>query len=185
MSFYSYGLPLQSTQDLFSRTMYSEFFPLPIFLKLSNQNLDDIKNFASRLAILCKAGDIIALWGDLGAGKTTFARYFIQALYPKIGEIPSPTFPLVQVYCGDGETIWHFDLYRLQHPEEALELSIEEAWASAVSLIEWPQRLKHFLPKERLDIVIEFAENPEMRHINLYGSANWQKKLVRAGLFHV
>lgn len=165
--------------------MYPESPLLPNFKKLLNQKLQDIKNFASQLARVCKTGDIIALWGNLGAGKTTFSRYFIQALYSQIGEIPSPTFPLVQVYSGDKETIWHFDLYRLQQPEEAWELSIEEAWTTAISLIEWPQRLKHFLPKERLDIVIEFAENPEMRHINLYGSIYWQKKLVLAGLFHV
>ena len=165
--------------------MYPEFPSLPILRKLSSQKLADIKIFARQLAILCNPGDIIALWGNLGAGKTTFARYFIQALYPQIGEIPSPTFPLVQEYSGGTETIWHFDLYRLQQPEEVLELSIEEAWATGISLVEWPQRLKHFLPKERLDIMIEFAETAEKRHISVYGSTNWQERLTLAGLFDV
>ena len=99
---------------------------------------------ASRVAALVVPGDIIALKGDLGAGKTSFARAFIRARGDAHEEVPSPTFTLVQIYQTDAVAIWHFDLYRLDAAEEAWELGIEEAFASGVSLIEWPERLGVF-----------------------------------------
>ncbi len=95
---------------------------------------------AARLASLVRRGDVIALGGDLGTGKTSFARAFINAL-PRAEdeppgeaaeEVPSPTFTLVQTYRRKPADVWHFDLYRLQRPEEAYELGIEEAFAEAM-----------------------------------------------------
>src|SRR4030095_10715416 len=84
---------------------------------------------ASRVAALARAGDVIGLAGGLGAGKTTFARAFIRARPggESAGEVPSPTFTLVQVYELPGAPVWHFDLYRLTRAEEAWELGLEEA----------------------------------------------------------
>src|SRR5579884_1615816 len=105
---------------------------------------------AARLAEQARPGDVIALRGDLGSGKTTFARAFIRALGGG-EEVPSPSFTLVQLYELAAATVWHFDLYRLRSPEEAWELGIEEAFAGGIALIEWPERLGALLPERRLD----------------------------------
>ncbi|MBK1666217.1 tRNA (adenosine(37)-N6)-threonylcarbamoyltransferase complex ATPase subunit type 1 TsaE [Rhodospirillum rubrum] len=107
------------------------------------------------LARVVRGGDVLALIGDLGAGKSALARALIRALTTPDEEVPSPTFTLVQTYDpADGERpmIWHFDLYRLDDPEEALALAIEDAFAEGISLIEWPDRLGALLPADRLDI---------------------------------
>ena len=92
---------------------------------------------------------MIALKGELGAGKTTFARAFIRARGG--GEaVPSPTFTLVQIYEIGDVPIWHFDAYRLRDPDEAWELGIEDAFRDGISLIEWPERLGPLLPARRL-----------------------------------
>src|SRR5689334_8638132 len=86
------------------------------------------------LAGAVRVGDVIALWGDLGAGKTRLARACIAALTGE-AEVPSPTFTLVQTYEAAIGTVWHFDLYRLSAAEEALELGFEEALSGGVVLI--------------------------------------------------
>jgi tRNA threonylcarbamoyl adenosine modification protein YjeE len=108
---------------------------------------------AARLAALARPGDLIALSGDLGAGKTSFARAFIGARGG--GEsVPSPTFTLVQTYDLPGGAVWHFDLYRLRVAEEAWELGIEDAFESGISLIEWPEWLGALLPGRRLVVAL-------------------------------
>ena len=118
---------------------------------------------------------MIALAGPLGSGKTSFARAFIRAR-GRTGEVPSPTFTLVEVYDGDGPAIWHFDLFRLSRPEEAWELGIEEAFADAISLIEWPERLGALLPRERLGIALDFAASPGARVATVTPSAAWSER---------
>jgi tRNA threonylcarbamoyladenosine biosynthesis protein TsaE len=133
---------------------------------------------AGRLARLARAGDVVALGGTLGAGKTTFARAFIRALTTAEEEVPSPTFTLVQAYePPDGPPIWHFDLYRLTAPEDALELGIDDAFADGVSLIEWPERLGRLLPGDRLDLTLEPAAAPEARRARLSGGGDWPRRL--------
>lgn len=98
---------------------------------------------AATIASKVLPGDLIALTGDLGAGKTTFARAFIRAaLSEPQAEVPSPTFTLVQTYdAPDGHQIYHTDLYRLQSPDEIYDLGLEEERADSVMLVEWPDRL--------------------------------------------
>jgi tRNA threonylcarbamoyladenosine biosynthesis protein TsaE len=132
---------------------------------------------ASRLATAVASGDIIAMSGDLGTGKTAFARAFIRAWLGIDKEVPSPTFTLVQVYDSARGAIWHFDLYRLKAPEEAWELGIEEAFASGISLIEWPDRLGGLLPAGRLEIMLEFGDRPDARRAVINGSADWRTRL--------
>ncbi len=136
---------------------------------------------AGILAHLVRPGDVLALWGDLGAGKTTFARGFIAALLPGEDAVPSPTFTLVQTYPvalhGEVAEIWHFDLYRLKRADEAYEIGIEEAFASGVSLIEWPDRLGSLLPPKRLDVTLSPGLSVDSRRLSLAGGQEWATRL--------
>lgn len=105
----------------------------------------------ARLGALARAGDVVALEGDLGAGKTTLARGLIRSQLGPETEAPSPTFTLVQTYPGPRFPIWHFDLYRLESPGEVRELGLEEA-VDGLALIEWPERLGRNLPSARLEV---------------------------------
>lgn len=129
-----------------------------------------------------RAGDVVALSGPLGVGKSVLARGIISALCPDEADIPSPTFTLVQTYEPAGGTpLMHFDLYRLEAPEEALDLGIEDAFVEAVSLIEWPERLGPWLPRQALCIAL--APDPEVadgRLVQLSGGPRWRE--VLAGL---
>lgn len=112
----------------------------------------------ARLANLLIAGDVLALAGDLGAGKTTLARGLIQAALGHCEPVPSPTFTLVQTYePGQGATIWHFDLYRLTDPQELVEIGWEEALAGGIALVEWPERAGDALPPATLWLHLEEA----------------------------
>src|SRR5262245_60036121 len=110
--------------------------------------------FGRRLAKLLRRGDAVALKGGLGVGKTTRARAIVAGLSPDSGDVPSPTFTLVQTYpaaLADGPAeLWHFDLYRLDRPAQVYELGIEDALADGVSLIEWPEVAEPLLPKRNL-----------------------------------
>jgi len=139
---------------------------------------------ARRLAALARGGDVIALRGDLGVGKTSFARAFINALpgpdgAPMAEEVPSPTFTLVQSYRRLPADVWHLDLYRLERPEEAYELGIEEAFGSAIVVIEWPERLGNLLPPQRLDLTFSFTSVEEARCAAMTGSGDWTSRLER------
>jgi tRNA threonylcarbamoyladenosine biosynthesis protein TsaE len=127
---------------------------------------------AARLAGMVRPGDVIALKGELGAGKTSFARAFIRARGGD-EDVPSPTFTLVQTYDLPGGTVWHFDLYRLRAPEEAWELGIEEAFAEGITLIEWPERLGMLLPPRRLLVTLDFTAAPGARRATLAGDGAW------------
>ena len=103
-------------------------------------------------------GDVVALDGALGVGKSVLARAIITHFFPDESEMPSPTFTLVQGYGPEtGVQVMHFDLYRLDGPHDALELGIEEAFADAVSLVEWPQRLGGMLPARALFVTLEMV----------------------------
>lgn len=129
---------------------------------VSDQN--GTEALAAKLAAVARAGDVILMHGTLGMGKSAFCRAFIRAIAnnPR-EEVPSPTFTLVQIYELDPLPVWHFDLYRLSDPEEVHELDIEDAFADAVSLIEWPDRLEYLTPDNRLDIHIEPGSNADAR----------------------
>ena len=135
---------------------------------------------AALLARSARAGDVFALAGELGTGKTTFARAFIRSLHGPKEEVPSPTFTLVQVYEREAGAapIWHFDLYRLTHPEEVFELGLEEAIAHAIVLIEWPERLGPWLPRERLDIRLAPGASPHRRRVELRPSPAWRDRIA-------
>jgi tRNA threonylcarbamoyl adenosine modification protein YjeE len=132
---------------------------------------------AARLAALAQPGDIIALSGQLGAGKTSFARAFIRAR-GGTEAVPSPTFTLVQLYDLPGGTVWHFDLYRLRHAEEAWELGIEDAFRDGISLIEWPERLDDLLPAKALCIALTYGPIPTARRAAVGAADTWAARLA-------
>ena len=121
------------------------------------------------------AGDVVCLSGGLGAGKTTLARGAIEAWTGAEEEAPSPTYTLVQTYEGERGELWHCDLYRLKRPEDAFELGLEDAFASAAVLMEWPERLGGALPSDRLDI--DLAPQVEGRRATLKAHGAWRTRL--------
>jgi tRNA threonylcarbamoyladenosine biosynthesis protein TsaE len=125
-----------------------------------------------------RTGDVIALHGDLGAGKTELARAVIRAAAGDSALIvPSPTFTRVEVYDTPLGAIWHFDLYRIDAPEQVWELGLEEALADAVSLIEWPERLDALLPARRVDLTLEITAG-DARRARLAGDASWTQRIA-------
>ena len=132
---------------------------------------------AQGLAHLARTGDVIALGGELGVGKTFFARAFIGALGSATIEVPSPTFTLHQTYELPDATVHHFDLFRLSGPDETRELGLEDAMAGAITLIEWPDRLGPLLPGDRLDVALAYADTPDSRSVTLAGHGTWAGRL--------
>ncbi len=141
------------------------------------------ERLAAIIAAEARPGDAILLSGDLGAGKTHFARAFINVLSDAVEEVPSPTFTLVQSYAAtvDGHPveIAHFDLYRLKSPDETIELGIEEAFAEGISLVEWPDRLGPMTPKRHLALRLEIVSDGGARHATLQGTEDWRERLGR------
>ncbi|MGP1257125.1 MAG: tRNA (adenosine(37)-N6)-threonylcarbamoyltransferase complex ATPase subunit type 1 TsaE [Kiloniellales bacterium] len=137
------------------------------------------EDLAARLAPLLRTGDVVALGGDLGSGKTAFCRALINALPGPAEEVPSPTFTLVQVYERGDLQVWHFDLYRIEDAEEVWELGFEDALAEGVSLIEWPERLGSQLPQNRLDLQLTvLPTDGQPRRATLNGLGAWAARLA-------
>ncbi len=148
-------------------------------LQATARGQDDTARLGAMLASVCGPGDCIVLQGDLGAGKTTFARGFIGALCPNQEEIVSPTFSLVQTYETDsGVTLAHFDLYRVLHAQELAEIGFEDALHSGMTLVEWPDVARHLLPVQTLEITIAMPD-AESRALTFAGEARaWQERLA-------
>jgi len=137
---------------------------------------------ARDLAPVLKAGDLVTLAGDLGAGKTAFARALIREIAGDAQlEVPSPTFTLIQLYETATFPIVHADLYRLGGPGELAELGWDEAADGALVLVEWPDRAGESLPADRLDIVLELdTRDIQARRATLTGHGAFAAKLRRA-----
>ena len=144
---------------------------------LTLADLEATASLAGRIAAAARARDVIALSGDLGTGKTEIARAFIHARPggAAVAEVPSPTFTLVQVY-DLAPPVWHFDLYRLERPDDVWELGFEEALADGIALIEWPERLAVLLPEERLDVGLAPGPSAESRRVRLTGRGDWVRR---------
>jgi tRNA threonylcarbamoyladenosine biosynthesis protein TsaE len=145
-------------------------------------HLSATEAFGRRLAKALRRRDVVALKGGLGVGKTTLARAIVAGLSPEHGDVPSPTFTLVQTYpvaLGDGPAeLWHFDLYRLDRPDQVYELGIEDALAEGVSLIEWPELAAGLLPKEQVLTIDLQIMAGQARRAQLDGGAAWRDRLA-------
>jgi tRNA threonylcarbamoyladenosine biosynthesis protein TsaE len=156
-------------------------FVLPLSVALPDP--EATTRLGQRIAPLLAPGDTLLLSGAIGAGKTHFARALIQARLAASGraeDVPSPTFTLVQVYDTDGAEIWHADLYRLGHPDELCELGLDEAFETAICLIEWPDRLAGLAPADALWLSFAPSAEGEGRIVTLEGDATRWSKLAPA-----
>ena len=134
------------------------------------------------VAALLMPGDLITLSGDLGAGKTTFARALIRHLAGDEGiEVPSPTFTLMQSYQLPAFTLVHADLYRLSSPAELAELGLEDLGPDTVELVEWPDRADGLLPPDRLDIAFTLSpqQGPTFRNVRITGHGSFAPRAQR------
>jgi tRNA threonylcarbamoyladenosine biosynthesis protein TsaE len=134
---------------------------------------------AALLGAELSPGDTILLEGDVGAGKTHFARSLIQSLLEMPEDVPSPTFTLVQTYDTSRGEIWHTDLYRLTSTQEIEELGLAEAFDEAICLVEWPDRLGDWQPESALRLRLAALDDAEARRVTLHWSdPKWQEKLA-------
>ncbi|MDF0601302.1 tRNA (adenosine(37)-N6)-threonylcarbamoyltransferase complex ATPase subunit type 1 TsaE [Psychromarinibacter sp. C21-152] len=142
----------------------------------------ETSRFAAALAPALVPGDTLLLQGGLGAGKTHFARALIQARLAAVGlaeDVPSPTYTLVQVYSDRAAEIWHCDLYRLSGPDEVAELGLDEAFARAICLVEWPERLEDLRPSGALRVGLRMTDDPGVRFATFESAdSTWQDRLA-------
>jgi tRNA threonylcarbamoyladenosine biosynthesis protein TsaE len=145
--------------------------PVPTF-SLSLPDEAATERLGGSLARQLRPRDVVALQGGLGAGKTTLARAILRAASgdPTL-IVPSPTFTLAEVYDTPRGVFWHFDLYRLEAPEQVFELGWEEARADGIALVEWAERLGALLPSGRLTVAL--AIEGEGRRADLQGDARF------------
>lgn len=139
----------------------------------------ETRTFGHRLARQLAPGDAVFLEGDLGAGKTTLARAIIETL-TGVTDATSPTFTLVQIYdLANGAQLWHADLYRLEHPDEIEELGLYDAFEEAITLVEWPERMGRWRPRNRIDIALTQPDNGAgtQRMASLTGHGLWEEKI--------
>jgi tRNA threonylcarbamoyladenosine biosynthesis protein TsaE len=134
----------------------------------------DTRRLGAAIAAELKRHEAVCLSGPLGAGKSTLARGLIQALAGEATEVPSPTFTLVQSYETPRLVLAHFDLYRLVKPEEVAELGLDEALDVGAAVIEWPEKLGHHLPHDRLDVDLRIQGAARRARLSPHGA--WEDR---------
>src|SRR5258705_3310763 len=148
------------------------------------------RRLAADVATILKPGDLVTLSGDLGAGKTAFARALIRHLAADDTlDVPSPTFTLVQTYALPRFAVVHADLYRVGHPGELAELGVDDDAGNSIVLLEWPDRAGDVLPPDRLDIALTLVAQggsnqggPNQRHAELTGYGSFAARLERLAI---
>lgn len=133
------------------------------------ETADQTEALGHAIASALETGDVLLLSGPVGAGKSALARAIIQARLGRAEEVPSPTFTLVQTYDAPDADIWHADLYRLSHPDEIVELGLEEAFSTAICLIEWPDRLGRLTPEHPVCITLSYAGDGREASVSFQG----------------
>ena len=141
------------------------------------KSLKDTQNFSKNISKIISAGDIIFLYGEIGAGKTTFARFFINYLESKNGiqnsDVLSPTFNIVYDYDVGNIKILHYDLYRLKNYKDISQLGMFETSSDHIKIIEWPDLIKP-KPKNRVDIQFQYSKLMDSRKVKIVGFGKWK-----------
>ncbi|PPR27336.1 MAG: tRNA threonylcarbamoyladenosine biosynthesis protein TsaE [Alphaproteobacteria bacterium MarineAlpha9_Bin4] len=132
------------------------------------------KNIAYNLSKLSKAGDMFALYGEIGVGKTTFAKYFINQAAEKV-MVPSPSYNIYFRYECSKAPIYHMDAWRIKNSNEVINLGITDYFRESIFIIEWADKIETYLPDSRLRINIEYNNN--FRTISFYGNRTWKRRL--------
>ena len=145
-------------------------------------SLQDTQKFAQKIAPHLPQQGVITLTGEMGSGKTSFTKALIEALYAlknlEAPPITSPTFSLIHLYDINGQEIAHCDLYRLSSVDELVEIGLDDAFDTAVCLIEWPDRLGDTAPSDA--VTFSFAVTPsDGRRLTITGSAQWLEGLLQ------
>jgi len=149
-------------------------------ISFAHLNQDQLEVFANKLAAILEPGDTLYLIGDLGAGKSTFARALIQSIANNENlEVPSPTFPLLIPYETPRLAIAHYDLYRLNDPSECEELGLYDTLDTHLTLIEWPEQLAGAPIKDRLEINLQESNDGQTRNLTLSAHGTKQATLER------
>ena len=141
-------------------------------------SLQDTQNLSKKISEIIKAGDVIFLYGEIGVGKTTFVRFFINHLEVENGfkksDILSPTFNIVYDYDIGKIKVHHYDLYRLKNYKDILELGMFENSKDHIKIIEWPELIE-LKPKDRIDILFQYSKLKDSRKIEVVGFGKWKE----------
>ena len=141
------------------------------------KSLKDTQNFSKNISKIIRAGDIIFLYGEIGAGKTTFVRFFINYLESKNGiknsDVLSPTFNIVYDYDVKNIKILHYDLYRLKNYKDIFQLGMFETSNDSIKIVEWPELIKS-KPQDRVDIHFQYSKLIDSRKVKIDGFGKWK-----------
>ena len=141
------------------------------------KSLEDTQNFSKNISKIISAGDIIFLYGEIGVGKTTFVRFFINHLESKKGiknsEVLSPTFNIVYDYDVGNLKILHYDLYRLKNYKDISQLGMFETSDDSIKIVEWPELIES-KPKNRVDIQFQYSKLIDSRKVKIVGFGKWK-----------
>ena len=141
------------------------------------KSLEDTKNFSQNISKIIRPGDIIFLYGEIGVGKTTFVRFYINYLESKNGikssDVLSPTFNIVYDYDVGNIKIIHYDLFRLKSYQDIFQLGMFETSQDCIKIVEWPELIKT-KPKDRIDIIFQYSKSMNSRKVKIIGFGKWK-----------
>ena len=141
-------------------------------------SIEDTQNFSKKISEIINAGDVIFLYGEIGVGKTTFVRFFINHLEVENGikksDILSPTFNIAYDYDIGKIKVYHYDLFRLKNYKDILELGMFETSKDHIKIIEWPELIE-LKPKDRIDILFQYSKLKDSRKIEVVGFGKWKE----------
>ena len=141
------------------------------------KSLEDTQNFSKSISTIVDTGDVIFLYGEIGVGKTTFVRFFINHLESKNkiknSDVLSPTFNIVYDYDVGNLKILHYDLYRLENYNDILQLGMFETSNDHIKIVEWPELIKP-KPEDRIDILFQYSKLMNSRKVEIIGFGKWK-----------